>query len=157
MPFEKVPVDASSRMPDAHMDSIEPYDYAELKPFSSAYLPGFLADKYDVPVADCESRADERCRKTVLDALARTVSGYDTCIPRAQDVRLHRGKAHYALLPVWMLSTRWNGKSFLFAMNGQTGKMVGDLPTDAGKYWRTFAAIAAPIALLGTALSLLLR
>ena len=157
MPFEKVPVDASSRMPDAHMDSIEPYDYAELKPFSSAYLPGFLADKYDVPVADCESRADERCRKTVLDALGRTVSGYDTCIPRAQDVRLRRGKVHYALLPVWMLSTRWNGKSFLFAMNGQTGKMVGDLPTDAGKYWRTFAAIAAPVALLGTALSFLLR
>ena len=138
-------------------DSIEPYDYAELKPFSSAYLPGFLADKYDVPVADCESRADERCRKTVLDALGRTVSGYDTCIPRAQDVRLRRGKVHYALLPVWMLSTRWNGKSFLFAMNGQTGKMVGDLPTDAGKYWRTFAAIAAPVALLGTALSFLLR
>ena len=157
MPFEKVPVDASSRMPDAHMDSIEPYDYAELKPFSSAYLPGFLADKYDVPVADCESRADERCRKTVLDALGRTVSGYDTCSPRAQDVRLRRGKVHYALLPVWMLSTRWNGKSFLFAMNGQTGKMVGDLPTDAGKYWRTFAAIAAPVALLGTALSFLLR
>ena len=157
MPFEKVPVDASSRMPDAHMDSIEPYDYADLKPFSTAYLPGFLADKYDVPVADCESRADERCQKTVLDALGRTVSGYDMCIPRAQDVRLHRGKVHYALLPVWMLSTRWNGKSFLFAMNGQTGKMVGDLPTDAGKYWRTFAAIAAPVALLGTALSFLLR
>ena len=157
MPFEKVPVDASSRMPDAHMDSIEPYDYAELKPFSTAYLPGFLADKYDIPVADCESRADERCRKTVLAALDRTVNGYDTCIPRTQDVRLRRGKVHYALLPVWMLSTRWNGKSFLFAMNGQTGKMVGDLPTDAGKYWRTFAAVAAPIALLGTALSLLLR
>lgn len=157
MPFEKVPVDASSRMPDAHMDSIEPYDYAELKPFSSAYLPGFLADKYDVPVADCESRADERCRKTVLDALGRTVSGYDTCIPRAQTSGCAAAKVHYALLPVWMLSTRWNGKSFLFAMNGQTGKMVGDLPTDAGKYWRTFAAIAAPAALLGTALSFLLR
>ena len=150
MPFEKVPVDASSRMPDAHMDSIEPYDYAELKPFSSAYLPGFLADKYDVPVADCESRADERCQKTVLDALGRTVSGYDTCIPRAQDVRLHRGKVHYALLPVWMLSTRWNGKSFLFAMNGQTGRLVGDLPTDMGKFWTTFAAIAIPVTALAT-------
>ena len=123
------------------MDSIEPYDYAELKPFSSAYLPGFLADKYDVPVADCESRADERCRKTVLGALGRTVSGYDTCIPRTQDVRLRRGKVHYALMPVWLLSTKWNGKSFLFAMNGQTGKLVGDLPLDKGLYWKHFAAI----------------
>lgn len=48
--FEKVPVDASSKMPDDHMDSIEPYDYTDLKPFSTAYLPGFLADKYDVSV-----------------------------------------------------------------------------------------------------------
>ena len=50
--FEKVPVDASSKMPDDHMDSIEPYNYAELKPFSTAYLPGFLADKYDVGGAE---------------------------------------------------------------------------------------------------------
>lgn len=48
--FERVPVDASSKMPDDHMDAIEPFDYKELKPFSTAYLPGFLADKYDVSV-----------------------------------------------------------------------------------------------------------
>ena len=56
--FEKIPVDASSKMPDDYMDSIEPYDYAELKPFSTAYLPGFLADKYDVSVEDSRDRAD---------------------------------------------------------------------------------------------------
>ena len=155
--FEKVPVDASSKMPDDHMDSIEPYDYAGLKPFSTAYLPGFLADKYDVTVEDSHDRADGRCSASLEGALRRTTTQYDTCVPLRQDIHLHRGKVHYALLTVWMLSTRWNGKSFLFAMNGQTGKMVGDLPTDAGKYWRTFAAIAAPVALLGMALSFLLR
>ena len=61
MPFEKVPVDASSKMPDDHMDSIEPYDYSDLKPFSTAYLPGFLADKYDVSVDESRERADTRC------------------------------------------------------------------------------------------------
>ena len=110
------------------------------------YLPGFLADKYDIPVADCESRADERCRKTVLAALDRTVNGYDTCIPRTQDVRLRRGKVHYALLPVWMLSTRWNGKSFLFAMNGQTGKICGKLPVAKGKLVKLFLEIFVPVA-----------
>ena len=52
--FEKVPVDASSKMPDDHMDSIEPFDYGELKPFSTAYLPGFLADKFDVTVEESQ-------------------------------------------------------------------------------------------------------
>ena len=55
--FEKIPVDASSKMPDDYMDSIEPFDYADLKPFSTAYLPGFLADKYDVSVEDSRERA----------------------------------------------------------------------------------------------------
>ena len=140
--FEKVPVDASSKMPDDYMDSIEPFDYKELKPFSTAYLPGFLADKYDVSVEDSHERADARCEGSLVSALARTVMGYDSCVPVSHDVKLHRGKVHYALLPVWMLSTEWNGKTYLFAMNGQTGKLVGDLPTSAGKFWGTFAAIA---------------
>ena len=150
--FEKVPVDASSKMPDDHMDSIEPYDYAGLKPFSTAYLPGFLADKYDVSVADSRDRADTRCAASLEMALRRTADQYDACIPLNQNIRLKRGKVHYALLPVWMLHTKWNGKDFLFAMNGQTGKLVGDLPTDMGKFWATFAAIAAPVTALAALL-----
>lgn len=148
--FEKVPVDASSKMPDDHMDSIEPYDYTDLKPFSTAYLPGFLADKYDVSVENSRDRADSRCAASLEMALRRTASEYDTCLPLSQNIRLKRGKVHYALLPVWMLHTKWNGKDFLFAMNGQTGKLVGDLPTDMGKFWGIFAGIAASISAVMT-------
>lgn len=143
--FEKIPVDASSKMPDDHMDSIEPFDYAQMQPFSTAYLPGYLADKYDVSVDDSRDRADARCRETLAQALRDTVTGYGTCVTDHTDIRLHRGKVHYALLPVWMLSTKWNGESFLFAMNGQTGKLVGDLSTDRGRYWGTFGAIAGVV------------
>ena len=37
------------------------------------------------------------------------------------------------MLPVWMLTTRWNGGQYTFAMNGQNGKVTGDLPVDQGK------------------------
>ena len=154
--FAKVPVDASSRMPDEHMDSIEPYDYSELKPFSTAYLPGFLADKYDISAEESAQRADQRCENSALNALASTVTGYETCIPMGHNIRLRRGKVHYALLPVWMLHTEWNEQDFLFAMNGQTGKLVGNLPVDRGRYWKTFAAIALPVAAAVAALLLLL-
>ena len=143
--FEKIPVDASSKMPDDHMDSIEPFDYAQLRPFSTAYLPGYLADKYDVTIDDSRDRADTRCRETLAQALRDTVTGYGACVTEREDIALRRGKVHYALLPVWMLSTKWNGESFLFAMNGQTGKLVGDLPTDRGRYWGTFGAIAGVV------------
>lgn len=150
--FEKIPVDASSKMPDDHMDSIEPFDYVQLRPFSTAYLPGYLADKYDVTIDDSRDRADMRCRETLAQALRDTVTGYGACVTEREDIALRRGKVHYALLPVWMLSTKWRGQDFLFAMNGQTGKLVGDLPTDRGRFWGMFAAIAAPLTVALTAI-----
>ena len=150
--FEKIPVDASSKMPDDHMDSIEPFDYAQLRPFSTAYLPGYLADKYDVTIDDSRDRADTRCRETLAQALRDTVTGYGACVTEREDIAMRRGKVHYALLPVWMLSTKWRGQDFLFAMNGQNGKLVGDLPTDRGRFWGMFAAIAAPLTVALTAI-----
>ena len=119
--FEKIPVDGSSKMPDAHMDAIEPFDYGELKPFSSAYLPGFLANKHDQDAEKCKDRAYARIKASTEDALAATARGYATLTPESSAVQLRRCRAGYALLPVWMLATRWEGREFLFAMNGQTG------------------------------------
>lgn len=147
--FEKIPVDASTKMPDAHMDSIEPFDYSELKPFSTAYLPGFLADKYDVTIEQSKQRADERCSNTLESKLRETVIGYTTVIPRQQEISIEQGKVHYALLPVWLLSTKWNNKNFLFAMNGQTGKLVGDLPVDRKKYWLTLLCLGVLLSIIG--------
>lgn len=146
--FEKVPADASSRMPDDHMDSIEPYDYKDLKPFSTAYMPGYLADKYDVSMEECAKRADKRVEKTLYSELQNTVKGYDSVEKRSGNCQLERGTAYYTMLPVWLLNTKWNGKDFLFAMNGQTGKMVGDLPVNWGKFWLTFVVIAVPLAII---------
>ena len=156
--FEKIPVDASSKMPDDYMDSIEPYDYTELKPFSTAYLPGFLADKYDVSVEDSRNRADRRCAGSLADALEKTVTSYASCKETARSIQLKRGKVHYALLPVWVLNTRWEGKDFLFAMNGQTGKLVGNLPVSTKRVIGLFAAIATLfVAISVTAILLMAR
>ena len=144
--FEKIPVDASSKMPDENMDSIEPFDYQALKPFSNAYLPGFLADQYDVSVEQSASRADTRCKASCESALRSTVTGYTTCTPETQTVRIRRGQVQYALLPVWMLHTKWKGKDYLFSMNGQTGKLTGDLPVSWGRFWAYFAGIAGGLA-----------
>ena len=62
------------------------------------------------------------------------------------NIDLKKGDVKYALMPVWLLSTKWNDKNFLFAMNGQTGKLIGDLPVDKGRYWSWFFRIAVPIA-----------
>lgn len=143
MEFMHVPADGSQKMPDDYMDSLEPYDYSALVPFSVAYLPGYLADKYDVSAQECMSRADARCRHSAEDVLRRDVTGYGTVTPVGETVRLRRGKVRYALLPVWTLLTKWNGKDYLFMMNGQTGRMVGDLPVSKGRFWGLVALLSA--------------
>ena len=150
--FDKIPADASSKMPDAHMDAIEPFDYSELKPFSNAYLPGFLADKYDVKPEDCYARVDLRAQNTAEELIAGTVSGYSSCTPESRQISVRRSRTSYALLPVWLLATNYDGKNYLFAMNGQTGKLIGDLPVSKGKMLAWFAGIALPLMALLTAL-----
>ena len=147
--FEKVPVDGSTKMPDGHMDAIEPFDYEKLEPFSMAYLPGFLADKYDVEAEECAQRAEDRCRNSAIAAMEETVTGYSTCSVQHADVQLKQNDIHYALLPVWLLSTRWQDKIYLFAMNGQTGKLVGDLPVSKGKLAAWFLGLFAVFAAIG--------
>ena len=148
--FEKVPVDGSTKMPDGHMDAIEPFDYSQLKSFSMAYLPGFLADKYDVDADSCGERAKERCRNSAIAAMEETVTGYSTCSVQRADVQIRQDRTHYALLPVWLLSTKWQDKNYLFAMNGQTGKLIGDLPVSKGRLALWFAGLFAVFAVLGT-------
>ncbi len=145
--FNMVPADGSSKMPDELMDAIEPYNYNEIIPFEMTYLPGYLADRYDLTAEDEADRADSRMRNSAIRAIRNTVHGYDSVNPEREMVNIIPERVHYAFLPVWMLSTRWNGQNYLFAMNGQTGKYVGDLPVDKGKmvmyFFLIFAVLAA--------------
>lgn len=134
--FEHVPVDGSSKMANDLMESIEPYDFADAVDFRTAYLAGYFADKYDVGAEESVERANERVKKSTEEAFAATVQGYDSVKVESSTVRLSGGKVKYALYPVWLLNTTWNGQKYTFAMNGQTGKFVGDLPLDKGAAFR---------------------
>lgn len=131
--FAHVPVDGSSSMPNDLMESIEPYDFSEAVDFQTAYLAGYLANRYDVSASETIEHANSRIKKSMEMALESTVNGYMSLTVQDSTVNVKNGEAKYALYPVWILSTTWNKQPFLFAMNGQTGKFVGDLPADKGK------------------------
>lgn len=135
--FEMIPTDASTAMADDLMDSIEPYDYSGIKDFEMEYLVGFLADKYDVSKEESKERARKRAENSALSMMRDTVKGYDSVTERETERNIHYigEKQEYAMFPVWLLSTKWNDENFLFAINGQTGKMTGNLPIDKKKQW----------------------
>lgn len=156
MGFSKVPVDGSTKMADELMESLEPFDFSEAVDFKTAYLAGYLADRYDVSAEESISRANERIRRSTENALASTVMGYTSVIPESSSVRFKDSQVKYALYPVWILNTTWKNKQYIFAMNGQTGKFVGDLPIDWGAYWRYFGLISGVTALAAFVISYLL-
>lgn len=154
--FQRIPVDGSTKMPDAHMDSIEPFDYTALTSFSTAYLPGFLAEKYDVDKSASQSRATTRMEESLSGLLSGTIEGYSAHQITGQHIHFQEVDAKYALLPVWMLHTKWQNQDYLFAMNGQTGKLIGDLPVSKGKFAAWMSGISLPLMALLTLLMYLL-
>ena len=155
--FEKVPVDGSTKMPDGHMDAIEPFDYSQLRPFSMSYLPGYFAERYGESASECIERAELRIENTTIDEMRADVTGFGGCSVIQKHIRMERGKVSYALLPVYLLTTQYNGQNYLFAMNGQSGKFVGNLPVSRKKYWTYFLSILAGFtAVVGTALMMFL-
>ena len=155
--FEKVPVDGSTKMADDLMESVEPYDFSQAVDFKTAYLSGYLAERYDVSAEDSRPRAGERMKKSAESAFRSTVTGYATVIPESGSVQVSRGVSKYVLYPVWILNTTWNGEKYVFAMNGQTGKFVGNLPTDKSLYRKYLFKYAAIVGGITFVLQLLLH
>ncbi|MBR6187246.1 MAG: hypothetical protein IKQ41_13435 [Clostridia bacterium] len=133
--FSEVPVDGASAMDDTMMESIEPFHTGDAQPFSSAYLSGYQAQRYDVDQETCQPRANDRIRESVKSYLRSSVSGYASVVPDGVQIQLQNSQVSQVLFPVWMLNTRWREKTYTFAMNGQTGRFIGDLPVDKGKFW----------------------
>ncbi len=140
--FIDVPVDGSTKMDDTLMESLEPFDMSKAVDFQTAYLAGYLADRYDVDAENSKGRANQRIKTSTESAFAGTVMGYQSVTPVSSNIRLDSSRVKYALLPVWLLLTRYKGEDYMFAMNGQTGKFIGNLPTDWGKFWRWWGGIA---------------
>ncbi len=56
---------------------------------------------------------------------------YDSCAPSSSSISISDGRQDYVMYPVWLLNIKYGSKLYTFAMNGQTGKFVGELPTAA--------------------------
>ena len=154
--FDNVPVDGSTKMDDTMMESIEPFRVEDGVDFQTAYLSGYLADKYDVNAEQSIARANERIKNSTEQAFADTVQGYTSVVPVHTSIQLQNGRARYALYPVWILNTQWNGQKFTFGINGQTGKIAGDLPMDKGLLRKWQLGVGAAVTAAAFAISYLL-
>lgn len=148
MEYLGVPADASKKLDDKLMDSVEPFDYKAFVPFSMTYLSGFYADKYDVDKAEVLPRIRTRVEQGCQDILRNDVHGYTTVTPNFKRTQIIRTNWHYTMLPVWFMTYKYNGKDYLFGMNGQTGKIVGMLPVSMPKLLGFAAGLFAVVGVI---------
>jgi len=140
--YLKVPADASEKMDDELMDKLEPYDYSDLKDFRMPYLAGYLAEKYDYDDNELYSRVESKIVPYIDSYIGSTISGYSTVSYTNKQINANKHKVYYTLFPVWMVYYDFENKEHTFAMNGQTGKVVGKPPISSGKVAAWFIGIA---------------
>ena len=157
MSFENIPVDGSVKLDNKISESLEPYDLTKAVPFSPSVLSGSLADHADVDAADCEKRAVERVENSITTAIRNTVTGYTSVSERSKGFSSKGGKVTPVLLPVWLITTVKDGKTYTFAINGQTGKLTCDVPTDKGKAFLWGAGAFAGVMGVGALILYLLK
>ena len=157
MRFSRIPVDGSEKMDDDLMDALEPFDYSGVKPFDAAYLSGFLADRFDEDPDKSLPRASDRMQAGAAAVMRGYADGnYVTLTPKRSHFDLRNTSVQYVLLPVYLLNLEFKNKKYRFAVNGQTGKVVGELPVSKAISRLWFGGVAAGVTALGTFLTYLL-
>jgi len=154
--YLKVPVDASKKMDDELMDKLEPFPYDQLKPFKTPYLAGYIAEKYNYDESELLPRVKQKIQSFIDSYIDSSISGYSSVQYRNKNINTKKVSSSYILLPVWMLYYDYNGTEYVFAMNGQTGKVVGKPPISRGKIFGWFGAIAGGTFILLKAASMLM-
>ena len=149
MSYDGMSHDASAAFADEISERIAPYDIKRIKPFTPSFLSGFYADNSDIDRDLYENDMVNKANEHTKDYLSHHILIRQYNIEKYNNptdkFHTHCDSAEQALFPVWFLSYR-NGNRIAYAtVNGQTGKVVADIPIDIGKYLIGSLLLAVPI------------
>lgn len=141
--YNNVPADASEKMPDNLMDKLEPFNYNDIKEFNTPYLAGFISEKYNYTDKEMFPRIQQRVMNYMDNYILNSIKGYSAKSIVNRDYNTRQIKAEYVLFPVWVVYYDYGSSEYIFAMNGQTGKITGKPPISTGKICGSIIGITA--------------
>lgn len=147
MDYYNIPVDGSSHIDNDIMNTLEPFEFNELIPYNHAYLSGFYAEKYDEEGAGVFSEAGVRALNSTRTYFQNEPKRYTTKTVTSDTLQAKETNKEYVMLPVWMVNVKYKNKMHIFAMNGQTGEFIGNIPID-GKRVLLYTIIIFTISML---------
>lgn len=150
-------------MPEAALNSKDkdlmryvcPFNSNDFVPFSMSYLSGYFAERRNIESADIEKASIQKIGSLSEDKLKKSIEQTNVSISNSE-IKVGKLRWSYNLLPVWVLNYKHGDKNYIYALNGQTGKVYGELPVCNKKLAALFAGVAAGASLLLSVLGVLL-
>ncbi|WP_164918773.1 hypothetical protein [Actinomyces oricola] len=150
--FQGIPVCGTTKLNPARAEGVEPFNLSASTGFATAYLSGYAASSYDIEASKTVARAGTRARASLSHMLKETVTGYSSVATESSDIHTNHTAVWYALLPVWLIVIHYAGKDYPFAVNGQTGEIVGSFPISKAKLSILYGLFGIPLCTLFGAL-----
>ena len=149
----RMPGDASRRLNDNISARLEPYDFDKALEFSPEYLSGFYTDRYDVPATEIAAPAKRKSNEAVREEMLSDIPGNINIRVTDEKTDIKLTDIEYALLPAWFMTFRYQGILYTVAVNGQTGKVVGNVPANRFKVGASIAVLMTLMVMLCTFVS----
>ena len=144
--FDEVITLASRSLPPRLGNELTPWDLTQLLPYNPDYLAGFQAEGYTIPLADGHGQARSQMDNVIVMDVRRDIGG-DVQQITTLNTRYSNETFKHILLPIWTAAYKYNGRSFQFLVNGQTGEVQGQRPYSAWKIG--FAVLFVAVVVIG--------
>ena len=134
---------AFTKIDNELLNGIAPYNENAAMNFSMPYLSGFFAEQYDIDEEEITPKIEEQIEKYTKSLINDTIPSLNSVREKSNNSNIISKEMNYTLLPAWILTYQYEGKTYVFAVNGQTGKSFGELPLNNKKVFGVTAGIFA--------------
>ena len=146
--YDDLQVCATMNSASQVVEKVLPYNTCDNTiPFSPSYLSGFLAEHYAIPATQAVDTAKEQVRANQIEQAENDIRSRGFTHARVSNINIEYHKITYkhVLLPAWSSAFAYNGKQYMYIINGESGRVGGQRPYSVPKIVAAVAAAAAVI------------
>lgn len=117
---------ASKKLSQVFMKLLPTFNLSALREYDPRYLASWLAELYDVPMADASLDARSMAFKKIKKQMPHLLG--NITLTRTSSASMLVESFKLILLPVWMTELPFDGREHIVLINGQSGEVASDLP-----------------------------
>lgn len=142
--FDDEPVPATHGISHALLKQVEPFPTADMVPYDTAFLAGFVVEHYQIALVQAAQRSQDSMTEQLRGMCAAAVPG-DTHRNLRLSPEFSARTFKHMLVPVWLLTYTYGSKSYQVVVNGFTGRIAGRYPLSA---WKVALLVLAALVVL---------